>query len=670
MPQQIYSINVGPENVSGETPIRRSILSPAELMHFPAADVVSLFDILQYAATSYKGRRGFGYRKLENTFHEQKQVQGTDGKPETKSWTYYQLSGYHYYTYGEALDIAKTVGAGLCKLGMRKGDKLHIFASTSVEWILMAHGAFSQSISIVTAYDTLGADGLKHSIKETECGVCFVNGEQLPILEKILPDCPSITRIIYRGEGNLEVVERLRSVERINHVIPYDELLVVGKANPVEVVRPSGNDISCIMYTSGSTGNPKGVILTHGNVVAGVAGVCRMLQHLVEANDTMMAYLPLAHVLEFLVENLCIFLGVTLGYGSIKTLTDASVRNCNGDLLEFGPTIMTGVPQVWETIRKTILAKVSERGPRIERVFKHAVEMKRYLKNKGLPTGFLDRVVFKTVKKQLGGRLRYALSGGAPLSTETQEFLTLSLVPILCGYGMTESMCAVMAPEQWALGEAGSPVPCVEVKLVDVPELGYLASNKDKPQGEIWIRGPSVTSGYYKQETMTKETITEDGWLKTGDIGEWNTTGTLSIIDRKKNLVKLSHGEYIALEKVESVYKSCLIVENICVHVDSLYARPVALVVPLEKPLRHLASSNGIEIDDWDALCANEQVRRLALECLQAQAKQGGLHGAEIIHSVWLCKDLWTADMGLLTAAQKLKRKEITLTYEKELKEM
>lgn len=169
-----------------------------------------------------------------------------------------------------------------------------------------------------------------------------------------------------------------------------------------------------------------------------VAATSLMLQHLVETNDTMMAYLPLAHVLEFLVENLCIFLGLTLGYGSIRTLTDQSVRNCQGDLQEFGPTIMTGVPQVWETIRKTILAKVALRGPRIEKIFGNALRLKAYLKGKGLPTGFLDRIVFNNVKKQLGGRLRYGLSGGAPLSCETQEFLSTCLAPIICGYGMTE----------------------------------------------------------------------------------------------------------------------------------------------------------------------------------------------------------------------------------------
>lgn len=206
-------------------------------------------------------------------------------------------------------------------------------------------------------------------------------------------------------------------------------------------------------------------------------------------------------------------------------------------------------------------------------------------------------------------------------------------------------MCTLMAPEQFALGEVGSPVPCVEVKLVDVPELGYFTTNNGRPQGEILIRGPSVTSGYYKQAELTAETLTSDGWLRTGDIGEWNDRGTLTIIDRKKNLVKLSHGEYIALEKVESVYKTCVLVENLCVHVDPLYPRPVALMVPVEKALREFVAANGIEISDWEQLCKDQRVRKLVLETLQAQAKKNGLAGAEIISNVWLCNDLWTTEM-------------------------
>ncbi|EPB89631.1 hypothetical protein HMPREF1544_03563 [Mucor circinelloides 1006PhL] len=672
MVQKTFSVEVT-EAQAGEGPIHRSILSPSQLMTTPAEGVETLYDILQYASKTFKTRKGFGYRKLEDTISTTKKVTKVVNGVETtqdKTWTYFQLSGYHHYSYEEASNLTKTIGAGLAKLGLKRGDKVQISASTSVEWMLMAHGAFTQSLTIVTAYDTLGPEGLQHAINESEASLCFMNDDQLPILHKIIAQCPTIDSVIYRGQAKPEHVGLLKSNAQIKHVLSYEELEKLGQDNPVEVVKPSASDLCCIMYTSGSTGNPKGVMLTHGNVVAAISGVCRMLQHLLEPNDTMMAYLPLAHVLEFLVENLCIFLGVTLGYGSIRTLTDVSVKNCSGDLQEFGPTIMTGVPQVWETIKKTVLTKVAERGPRVESIFGGAIKMKKFLGDYGLPTGLLDKVVFNNVKKQLGGRLRYCLSGGAPVSAETQQFLSLAVCPILQGYGMTERMCAIMAPEQWALCEVGSPVPCVEVKLVDQPELGYTSANTPRPQGEIWIRGPSITAGYYKQDGITKETLTEDGWLKTGDVGEWTERGTLSIIDRVKNLVKLSNGEYIALEKLESIYKSSSLVENMCVCAESLYPKPVGLLVPVEGPLRKFLAENGVENEDYEALCASKEARKVVLQAMQEQAKKSGLRGAEIIADVWICKDLWTAEMGLLTAAQKLKRKDVNETYEKELKDM
>lgn len=299
-------------------------------------------------------------------------------------------------------------------------------------------GAFSQGITIVTAYDTLGSDGLRHSVSESEATLCYMNTEQLPILEKILDDCPSIQTIISRDVASQEVVDKIKSHSQIKHVLSYQELLELGKANPSEVNAPSSDDLCCIMYTSGSTGNPKGVMLTHGNVVAAIAGICRMLQHLLEPTDTMIAYLPLAHVLEFLVEHVCIFLGVTLGYGSVRTLTNGSVKNCVGDLQAFKPTLMTGVPQVWESIKKTVMNAVAERGSRVERIFAGAFWFKKYLASHHLPAGFLNKIVFDRVKNQVGGKLRYCISGGAPVSPETQEFLTLAVCPLLVGYGMTE----------------------------------------------------------------------------------------------------------------------------------------------------------------------------------------------------------------------------------------
>lgn len=201
-----------------------------------------------------------------------------------------------------------------------------------------------------------------------------------------------------------------------------------------------------------------------------------------------------------------------------------------------------------------------------------------------------------------------------------------------------------MGVEQFGYGHVGAPVPCCEIKLVDVPDTNYKSTNYPKPQGEIWVRGPAVTKGYWKRDELTKETFTTDGWLMTGDIGAWNEDGTISVIERLKSLIKLSNGEYIALEKLESIYKSCLYVLNLCVYADSLLPRPVALVVPVEAAVRQLAQENGIDEKDWERLCANRDLVKLVLKAMLDQGKLADLKPAECLFDIYLCPDEWTTD--------------------------
>lgn len=204
-------------------------------------------------------------------------------------------------------------------------------------------------------------------------------------------------------------------------------------------------------------------------------------------------------------------------------------------------------------------------------------------------------------------------------------------------------MCAIMTPDQFGYGHVGAPTPCVEIKLVDVPDANYFSTN-EKPQGEVWIRGPSVTKGYWNRSDLTSEAIADGGWLQTGDIGEWNENGTLSVIDRKKNLVKLSNGEYIALERLESIYKSCLYVGNICIYADSLLPRPVALVVPAEKALYTLAKEKGVTDLDWETLCSNTTVKKAVHAAISQQGKEANLKPAEMLFDIHLCPEEWTTE--------------------------
>jgi len=412
------------------------------------------------------------------------------------------------------------------------------------------------------------------------------------------------------------------------------------------------------------------VEISHGNVVSAVGGAYTALGKYVSKEDVVLAYLPLAHILEFVVENHFVFLGSALGYGSPKTLSDASVRNCKGDLAELRPTLLVGVPAVWETIRKGIVAKISASPWIVQKIFYTAFALKLFAQRWRLPLiqGLIDHTVFKKLKTQTGGRLGLALSGGAPLARDTQTFLQVTICPIMQGYGLTETtgLVSVMDPTDGDFGKVGGPAPSVEIKLVDVPDAGYFSSNNPQ-QGEIWVRGPGISSGYYKKPETTKEVFVADNWFQTGDVGQWEENGTLSIIDRKKNLVKLQSGEYIALERLESVYKSSEYVLNICIYGDSHEAYPVAIIVPVEKELHNLVAKHGIQTD---RPTQHPKVRADVLASLQALARTYKLASFETVQAVYVTDDEWTPENGMLTAAMKLKRAEVKKKYGIEIQQM
>jgi long-chain acyl-CoA synthetase len=324
------------------------------------------------------------------------------------------------------------------------------------------------------------------------------------------------------------------------------------------------------------------------------------------------------------------------------------MRNCQGDIKEFKPTILVGVPAVWESVKKGVLNNLNKNSFLVKGMFWGAMSAKNFLMTTGFPGSsmgawFLDTIVFKKLKEATGGNLRIVMNGGGPVSKETQKFLSMAIAPMISGYGLTETsaMGALGDPMAWNPNVLGDIPASVEIKLVDFPDAGYLTKNTP-PQGEIFIRGGSVTSGYYDNEEETKAALTEDGWFMTGDIGEFDRNGNLNIIDRKKNLVKTLNGEYIALEKLESVYRSSPVVGNICVYAAEDQDKPIAIIVPVEVALKKIASDNNIEGDTLETLVHNDKLNRIVLQQLQAAGRAGGLRGIEIINGVVLSDEEWT----------------------------
>jgi long-chain acyl-CoA synthetase len=646
-----YSIeSPGSQPVEGETIPRRHPLTADGLITKPADNISTLYELVTVSVQKFGNAKAMGSRRLVRTHQETKQVKKmVDGVEQQidKNWTFFELSPYEYLTFNDYEKLVLNIGSGLRKLGMKKEDRVHLFAATSSNWLAMSHAAASQSMPIVTAYDTLGEEGLRHSMVATGAKAIFLDPHLLPTLGNVLKDAAEVRYVIWNSQNQVKQdhINNLKSSFSHLKIVSIKELEKMGKDNPSDPVPPTPEDLCCIMYTSGSTGTPKGVPLKHKNVVAAVAGVSAVVHPFIGPGDGLLTYLPLAHILEFVFENASLYWGSTMGYGNPKTLSDNSVKNCAGDIREFKPSVLVGVPAVWESVKKGIAAKVAAGGPILSNVFWGGLWAKQQLLSTGLPgAGLLDALVFKRIKEATGGRLKLCMNGGGPVSQETQKFISMAIAPMIGGYGLTETnaMGAIMNPLEWTTDALGAMPACIEIKLVDFPDAGYYATNKPNPQGEIWIRGASVMEEYYKNEKETAEAIAPGGWFKTGDIGEWDQNGHLKLIDRKKNLVKTLNGEYIALEKLEAIYRSAPVVGNICVYAEADKAKPVAIIVPLEPALKKLADSNGVQGASLEELVHNKKLQNAVLKELQNVGRQGGLSGIEIIEGVVMSDEEWT----------------------------
>ncbi|KAJ8921044.1 hypothetical protein NQ315_015840 [Exocentrus adspersus] len=649
----------------------RSIVEPKDhhvtLVREKIDTMPKMFD---YCAKMYSNKRCLGTREI---LAEEDEVQ-----PNGRIFKKYVMGDYRWRTFSEVNMLASNFGRGLRELGNDPGKNVVIFAETRAEWMIAAHGIFKQNIPLVTIYATLGDEAIAHGINETEVTTVITSFELLPKFKKILQLTPRVQTLIYM-EDPLKSLDAngLNGYKEGVRILKFTDVLKKGAESTVESQQPSGNDTAIIMYTSGSTGVPKGVILLHKNLIATLKGFCDSVD--IYEDDVMIGFLPLAHVFELLVESVCLLTGVSIGYSGALTMIDSSSKikkGTKGDASVLHPTCMTSVPLILDRISKSVQEKVSKGSGLKKVIFKFAYDYKTKWVRRGYSTPLIDKVVFGAVKHIMGGKIRLIISGGAPLSPETHEMINNCLCgTVIPGYGLTETTSSACVQDFYdtSYGRCGAPVTICDLRLVSWEEGNYRITDKPYPRGEIILGGENISAGYYKLPDKSKEEFFEaDGkrWFKTGDVGEVHEDGVLKIIDRKKDLVKLQAGEYVSLGKVEAQLKTCPLVDNICVYGESTQNYCVALIVPNQQHLNDLAAKKGIAGKCFEELCADPELEKYVLQELAEHGKKSKLEKFEIPAAIKLVKEVWTPDMGLVTAAFKLKRKDIEETYKHEIRRM
>ncbi|KFQ69765.1 Long-chain-fatty-acid--CoA ligase 4 [Phaethon lepturus] len=637
-------------------------------INIPGADTLDkLFD---HALAKFGKKDCLGTREI---LSEENEMQ-----PNGKVFKKLILGTYRWLSYEEVNEKVNRLGSGLTALGLTPKSTVVIFCETRAEWMIAALTCFKYNFPLVTLYATLGEEAVIYGLNECGASYLVTSVELLEgKLKTALPQVSCLKHIIYVDKKTINKSGYPENVE-IHSMQTVEELGAKPENSSILPSRPVPTDLALVMYTSGSTGRPKGVMMMHKNLIAGMTGQCERIPGL-GPKDTYIGYLPLAHVLELTAEISCITYGCRIGYSSPLTLSDQSSKikkGSKGDCTVLKPTLMAAVPEIMDRIYKNVMSKVQEMNYIQRTLFKIGYDYKLEQIKRGYDAPLCNVLLFKKVKALLGGNVRMMLSGGAPLSPQTQRFMNICFCcPVGQGYGLTETCGAGTITEvaDYSTGRVGAPLICCEIKLRDWQEGGYTNKDKPNPRGEIIIGGPNVSMGYFKNQEKTTEefSIDENGqrWFCTGDIGEFHPDGCLQIIDRKKDLVKLQAGEYVSLGKVEAALKNCPLIDNICAYAKSDQSYVISFVVPNQKKLTALAEQKGIS-GTWVDICNNPTMEAEILREIKEVANKMKLERFEIPIKVRLSPEPWTPETGLVTDAFKLKRKELKNHYLNDIERM
>jgi long-chain acyl-CoA synthetase len=540
---------------------------------------------------------------------------------------------------------------GLRALGVEKGDRVAILSENRPEWAIADLATLTTGAVDVPIYSTLTPAQVKYILEDSQAKVAFVSSvqqarkvaevrAQLPHLKHLIrmaagPDFPE-------GFGALEEVQR-----QGRPALAADPQAVRSRAREVRA-----EDLATLIYTSGTTGDPKGVMLTHSNIVSNVAAA-RQVFNVFGAEDVALSFLPLCHIFERMAGYyMMLDVGATIAYAE-------SVEAVPANMAEVRPTVMCSVPRLYEKMYGRVLEKVAGDPPARQKIFRWAIGVGRALfqaraerRSAALGTrlkgAVADKLVFGKIRARTGGRLKLFVSGGAPLSREINEFFGAVGLQILEGYGLTETSPVITCnrPDRFKPGTVGLPLPGVEVKIAE--------------DGEILTRGPHVMKGYYNKPQATAEAIDAEGWFHTGDVGVIDAEGFLTITDRKKDLIVTSGGKNIAPQPIENVLKASPLIAEV-VMIGDRRNFPSALVVPNFEALEKWGREKGIAAPSREDLVQRPEVVALYDQTIRDLTPH--LANFERIKKVALLTREFTLEAGELTPTLKVKRRVIEQKY-------
>ena len=555
---------------------------------------------------------------------------------------------FQFITWQGFYDRVERVALALHRFGIGKGDRVGILSENRPEWAFADLGILSLGAASVPIYPTTSQKECCYIIEHSEISVLFASTPQQ--LDKLRP---------LVEEGKLRQVICFDFQESFSRkVLPFADWLEIGRrtylnnSNLYKKLADGVNrdDVATLIYTSGTTGPPKGVMLTHGNFLSNCEAAAEALP--LKEGEQSLSFLPLSHVFERMAGYyFMIHQGASIAYAE-------SMQTVPEDLLLVRPTVAASVPRLYEKMHSRILETVQSGSALKRGIFEWAIkiggEASEYRQaRRPLPFplnvrfGLARLLVFKKLKARLGGRIRFFISGGAPLAKELAEFFFSADVLVLEGYGLTETspVISVNRPKRFKFGTVGIPLNNVEVRIAS--------------DGEILTRGPHVMKGYFKNEEATREAVRE-GWFQTGDIGEIDPEGFLRITDRKKDLIITAGGKNISPQNIEGeILKDSLFSQVVAIGDRKPYL--VAIIVPNRSQLEHLADAEGIERGSWEGLLQNKRVLELISQRLQERLKDFAPY-EQIKHFQLLPKELSQED-GELTPTLKIKRRMVMERY-------